>query len=60
MPHTAYHREISDQSNVGGEPNKKSNLRFCGQYGPNAPEGEVQMFCRGSEPARAGQGSMKG
>jgi len=43
-----------------GEPNKKPHLRFGGQCGPNAPEDEVQMFYRGSEPARAGQESMKG
>lgn len=28
-------------------------LHFGGQCGPNVLEGEVQMFCRGSEPARA-------
>ena len=49
---------MSDQLKVREESNKMLYLRFDGQCGPNAPEGEVQMFCRGSEPARAGDESM--
>jgi len=40
-------------TNPAREFNKKPHLHFGGQCGPNVPEGEVQMFCRGSEPARA-------
>jgi hypothetical protein len=43
------------EANTGGI-RQKPYLHFGGgQCGPNVPEGEVQRFCRESEPARDDQ-----